>query len=209
MRNAGHAEAHLRQLAATHDPVTPPRAALASLRKAMDLARIGATCSTDLVLRRRALLTAAARELTPRATAGVMRAAGLAVGHSGDLAERIRASGASAHALAARTIARALAALKRTMRFVLSVQAVGAVLVLVFTLCALQRTDGPQQLGSPPAPPPGPGLEPTRLEPARLESVRGLEPTPLEPAQAEPAQAAPSPPARFVEKDRLGRAAAD
>ena len=61
------AEAHLRQLAATHDPVTPPRAVLASLCKAMDLARIGATCSTDLVLRRRALLTAAARELTSRA----------------------------------------------------------------------------------------------------------------------------------------------
>lgn len=198
------AEAHLRQLAATHDPVTAPRAALASLHKAIDLARIGATCSTDLVLRRRALLTAAARELTPRATAGVMRAAGLAVGRFDDLTERIRASRTSAHALAARTIANALVALKRTIRFVPSVQAVGAVLALVFTLCALQGTDGPRQLGSPPAPP-GPGLEPTRLEPAQLETVR-LEPTPLEPAQAEPAQVAPSPPARSVEKKTVSDA---
>jgi hypothetical protein len=73
------AEAHLRQLAAASRPVTRPRAVLASLRKAMELLRIGVTCSTALVVRRRALLTAAARELTPRAIAGVMRAFGLGI----------------------------------------------------------------------------------------------------------------------------------
>jgi hypothetical protein len=55
-------------------------------------------------------LTAAARELTPRATAGVMREVGRAAGHSADLMARIRASLASAHEFAARTIARALQA---------------------------------------------------------------------------------------------------
>ena len=227
------AEAHLRQLAAASHPITPPRAVLASLRKAVELARIGATCSTALVVRRPALLTAAARDLTPRATAGVMRAVGLAVGHSGDLMARIRASPASAHALAARTFASALEvvaqvahlraslaiplrssvavvnalgavrrnisrSVTRTIRFGPSVQAVGAVLALAFTLCALQGTDGPQQLARPPAAP-RPGLGPTRLEPAQVESAR-LAPTRLEPAQAEPAQPAPSLPAPSVEK---------
>jgi hypothetical protein len=211
------AEAHLRQLAAASRPVTPSRAVLTSLRKAMELARIGATCSTALVVRRRALLTAAARELTPRATAGVMRAAGLAVGHSGDLTERIRASLTSAHALAARTIARARQTFglgitwsaKRTIRFRPSGQAVGVVLALAFTLYALQGTEGPQLLARP-APPPRTELGPTRLEPAQAESARlepaRLEATRLEPAQAEPAQLAPSPPAPSVEKKSVSGA---
>jgi hypothetical protein len=211
------AEAHLRQLAAASRPVTPSRAVLTSLRKAMELARIGATCSTALVVRRRALLTAAARELTPRATAGVMRAAGLAVGHSGDLTERIRASLTSAHALAARTIARARQALglgitrsaKRTIRFRPSGQAVGVVLALAFTLYALQGTEGPQLLARP-APPPRTELGPTRLEPAQAESARlepaRLEATRLEPAPAEPAQLAPSPPTPSVEKKTVSGA---
>lgn len=232
------AEAHLRQLAAASHPVTLSRAALASLRKAMELARIGATSSTALVARRRALPTAAAPELTPRATAGVMRAVGLVVGRSGDRMARIRASLASAHALAARRIANALEAfglgitrvvaevahhlraslaiplrasvavvnaleavhhtitrsVKRTIRFRPSVQAVGTVLALAFTLCALQGTDGPQQLARPPAPP---GLGPTQLEPSQVESARlaptRLEPAPAAPAQAEPVQAEPAP----------------
>jgi hypothetical protein len=196
----------------------------------MELARIGATSSTALVVRRRALVTAVARELTPRARAGVMRAAGLAVGRSGDLTARIRASVASAHALAARTIASALEAfglgitrvlaevvhlrallaiplrssvamvnaleavrrtitrfVKRKIRFRPSVQAVGVVLALAFTLCALQGTDGPQQLARPPAPPPG--LESTRPELAQAG-----------PVQAEPVQLAPSLPAPPVKK---------
>jgi predicted anti-sigma-YlaC factor YlaD len=229
------AEARLRQLAAASHPVTPSRAVLASLRKAMELARIGATCSTALVVRRRALPTAAARELMPRA-AGVMRAVGLAVGRSGDLRVRIRASLASAHAVAMRPIASALEvvvnaleavrrtitrSVKRTIRFRPSVQAVGVVLALAFTLCALQGTDGPQQLTRPPAPPP-PGLELTRLEPAQVESAQ-LEPTRLEPAQpepvpaeaervqakpaqAEPAQLAPSLPAPPAEKKTVSSA---
>ena len=216
------AEAHLRQLAAASRPVTPSRAVLTSLRKAMELARIGATCSTALVVRRRALLTAAAREFTPRATAGVMRAAGLAVGHSGDLRERIRASLTSAHALAARTIARARQAFglgvtrsaKRTIRFRPSGQAVGVVLALAFTLYALQGTEGPQLLARP-APPPRTELRPTRLEPAQAESARlepaRLEATRLEPAQAEPVQLAPvqlapSPPTPSVEKKTVSGA---
>jgi hypothetical protein len=254
------AEAHLRQLAAASQPVTRPRAVLASLRKAMELARIGVTGSTALVVRRRAFLTAAARDLTPRATVGVMRAVGLAVGHSADRMARIRTSLASARDLAARTIASGLRAfglgithviahlraslaiplrssvatvanaleavrlsitrsVKRTIRFRPSVHAVGVVLALAFTLYALQRTDGPQQLAGPAVlPRPGLGptrleraqvesarLEPTRLEPAQVESAR-LEPTRLEPAQAEPAQLAPSLPAPSVEKQTVSAA---
>jgi hypothetical protein len=183
------AETHLRQLAAANHPVTLSRAVLASLRNAMELARVGATCSTARVVRRRALVAAAARELTPRAAAGVMRAAGLAVGHSGDLMARIRASLASAHALVAEV------AHRRAIRFGPSVQTVGAMLALAFTVCALQGTDGPQQLARPAAPPrPGLGttaqVESARLEPGRLEPTQ-LEPAPAEPVQAEPVQAEP------------------
>jgi hypothetical protein len=200
------AEAHLRQLAAASHPVTPPRAMLASFRKAMDLARIGATCSTALVVRRRALLTAAARALTPRATAGVMRTAGRAVGRSGDLTERIRASLTIPLRSSVAAMANALEAVKRTIRFRPSGQAVGVVLALAFALYALQETDGPQLLARP-APPPRTELGPTRLEPAQVESAR-LEPTRLEPAQAEPAQLAPSlpAPAPSVEKKTVSGA---
>jgi hypothetical protein len=241
------AEAHLRQLVAGQR-VTRPRAVLASLRKAMELARIGVTCSTALVVRRRALLTAAVRDLTPRAIGGVTRAVGLAVGDSADLMARIRASLATVHELAARTIANGLQAfglgithviaevahlraslaislrssvatvanaleavrlsitrsVKRTIRCRPSVQAVGVVLALAVTLTALQRTDGPEQLAEPAAPPrPGPG--PARLEPAQVESVQ-LERTRLEPAQAEPAQLAPSLSAPSVEKKTVSAA---
>jgi hypothetical protein len=228
------AEAHLRELAAASRPVTRPRAVLASLRKAMELARIGVSASTAVVVRRRPLLTVAARDLAPCAGAGMMRAIGCAVGHSADLMARIRVSLASAHAFAERTIASALQAfglgvtrsvaeiahlraslaislrssvatvanaleavrlsitrsVKRTIRFRPSVQAVGVVLALAVTLSALQRTDGPEQLAEPAAPPrPGPG--PTRLEPAQVESVQ-LEPTRLEPAQVESARLEPT-----------------
>jgi hypothetical protein len=201
------AEAHLRQLAAASHPVTQLRAMLASLRRSMELARIGVSASTVLVLRRRALLTAADRDLAPRATAGVMRAIGLAVGHSADLMARIRVSLASAHALAAHTIAGAWQAfglgitrfVKRTIRFRPSVQAVGVVLALAFTLYALQGTDRPQQLAHPPAPP-RPGLLPTQLEPPQVEFAR------REPAQAEPAPLAPSRPAPSVEKKTVSSA---
>jgi hypothetical protein len=241
------AEAHLRQLVAGQR-VTRPRAVLASLRKAMELARIGVTCSTALVVRRRALLTAAVRDLTPRAIGGVTRAVGLAVGDSANLMARIRASLATVHELAARTIANGLQAfglgithviaevahlraslaislrssvatvanaleavrlsitrsVKRTIRCRPSVQAVGVVLALAVTLTALQRTDGPEQLAEPAAPPrPGPG--PARLEPAQVESVQ-LERTRLEPAQAEPAQLAPSLSAPSVEKKTVSAA---
>ena len=180
------AEARLRQLTVASHAVIPSRAVLASLRKAMELARIGAICSTALVVRRCALPTAAARELLPRATADVMRAVGLAVRRSGDMMTRLRASLAS------------IRSVKRTIRFRPSVQAVGVVLALTFTLCALQGTEGPEQRVRPRAPRP-PGLKATRLEPAQVEPAR-LEPTRLEPAQAELAQPAPSLPAPSVEK---------
>ena len=107
------AEVRLRQQAAASRPVTRPRAVLASLREAMELARIGVPCSAALVVRRRALLTAAARDLAPRATAGLMRAIGRAGGYSADLMARIRVSLATAHALAARTFASASQAFGR------------------------------------------------------------------------------------------------
>ena len=180
------AEAHLRQLAAASQPVTPRRAVLASLRNAMALARIEA----------------------PRATADVMRAAGRAVGRSGDLTGRIRTSLAIPLRSSFAAMANAREAVRRAIRFRPSGQAVGVVLALAFTLYALQGTDGPQLLARP-TPPPRTELGPTRVEPAQVESPRlepaRLEPTRLEPAQAEPAQAetaqlAPSLPAPSVEK---------
>ena len=175
------AEAHLRQLAAASHPVTPPRAVLASLRKAMALARIEA----------------------PRATADVMRVAGRAVGRFGDLTGRIRTSLAIPLRPSFVAMANALEAVRRMIRFRQSVRAVVVVLALAITLYALQGTDGPQLLARP-TPPPRTELGPTRLEPAQVESPRlepeRLEPTRLEPVQAEPSQAeparlAPSPPA--------------
>jgi len=170
------AEAHLRQLAAASHPVTPPRAMLASLRKAMALARIE----------------------VPRATADVMRAAGRAVGRAGDLTGRIRTSLAIPLRSSFAAMATALEAVRRPIRFRPSGQAVGVVLALAFTLYALQGTDGPQLLARP-TPPPRTELGPTRLEPAQVESSplepERLEPTRLEPVQAEPAKLAPSLPA--------------
>ena len=204
------AEAHLRRVAMASQPITRPRTMLVLLRKAMELAQIGVTCSARL-MRRPALVTAAARDLTPRTAVGVMRAVGLAVGRSADLMARIHASLAKVRELAARIIAGGLQAfnlgtthvsagvahlraslaislrssvapmanaleavrltvtraVKRTIRFRPSVQAVGVVLALSFTLSAPQRTDGPEQLAGPAAPPrPGPG--PTQAEPAQL-----------------------------------------
>lgn len=92
---------------------------------------------------------------------------------------------------------------KRTIRFRPSVQAVGVVLTLAFTLYALQRTDGPQQLARPSAPP-HPGVGPTRFKPAQVESAQ-LEPVRLEPAQAEPTQPAHLP-APSVEKKTVSGA---
>lgn len=104
------------------------------------------------------------------------------------LMERIRASLAGVRTRAAHAMPSALSALRRTIRFVPSVHAVGAVLTLLFILCAL-RSEGPQALASLPAPPP-PALEPVRVEPTQVEPAR-LEPTRLEPAQNEPVQAEP------------------
>ena len=205
------AEAHLRRVVMASQPITRPRAMLVLLRKAMELAQIGVTCSARL-MRHRALLTAAARDLTPRTAVGVMRAVGLAVGRSADLMARIHASLAKVRELAARTIAGGFQAfdlgtthvsaevahlraslaislwssvaavvnaletvrltitrsVKRTIRFRPSVQAVGVVLALAFTLSAPPRTDGPEQLAGPAAPPrPESGL--TRVEPAQAE----------------------------------------
>lgn len=204
------AEAHLRQLAAAGRPVARPRAMLPSLRKAMELLRIGVTCSTALVARRRALLTAAARELTPRAIAGVMRAFGLGITRGVAEIAHLRASLAIPLRSSVAGMAKALEAVRLITRYVQrirfgpSVQAGGVVLALAFTLYALQRTDGIQQLAHPPAPP-RPELGPTPLEPAQVESAR-LEPTRLEPAQAEPAQPGPSLPAPSVEQKTVSAA---
>lgn len=197
------AEAHLRRVAMASQPVTRPRAMLVLLRRAMELARAGVTCSAR-VTRRRALLTAAARDLTPRIAADVMRAVGLAARHSADLVARIHASLATIRELGARIIAgalrafdlgttyviaevahlraslvislrssvaavaNALEAVKRTIRFRPSVQGVGVVLALAFTLSVPRWIDGPEQLAGPAAPPrPEPG--PTRVEPAQAE----------------------------------------
>ena len=204
------AEAHLRQLAAAGRPVARPRAMLAALRKAMEVLRIGVTCSTALVARRRALLTAAARELTPRAIAGVMRAFGLGITRGVAEIAHLRASLAIPLRSSVAGMAKALEAVRLITRYVQrirfgpSVQAGGVVLALAFTLYALQRTDGIQQLAHPPAPP-RPELGPTPLEPAQVESAR-LEPTRLEPAQAEPAQPGPSLPAPSVEQKTVSAA---
>jgi hypothetical protein len=231
------AEAYLRQQAAAARPVTGPRAVPASLRKAMELARIGVPGSTALDAGRRALLTAAARDLTPRATAGLRRAIGLAIGYSADVIARIRVSLATTHALAARTFASASQALgrgitrsrgslaiplrssvavanalevvglgitrsvKRTIRSRPSVQAAGVVLTLAFAVYALQRTDGPQQLASPPASPgPLPTVESARPEPAPLEL------TPAGPALDVPAPLGPSRPAPSGEEKTISGA---
>ena len=250
------AEADLRQqAAASRRPVRGPHAVPASLRKAMELARIGVPGSTALDARRRALLTAAARDLTPRATAGLRRAIGLAIGYSADVMARIRVSLATTHGLAARTFAGASQALgrgitrsvaevahlraslaiplrssvavanaletvglgiarsvKRTIRSRRSVQAAGVVLALAFAVYALQGTDGPQQLASPPASPgPLPTVESARPELAPLELTPAgpalAGPALDEPAVDEPALPGPSRPAPTDEKKTMSAAA--
>jgi hypothetical protein len=210
-------EAHLRQLAAASRPVTQLRAGSLALRNAMEVARIGVTCSTARLVRRRVSLTAASREPTARATAARMiaralQAFGLRIARV--VAEVARWLGLLTIPLRSSVLATAktLDAVrlrinccgKRTIRFRPSVHAVGVVLALAFTLYALQGTDGPQQLARPPAPP-SLELGPTQLEPAQVESAR-LEPTRLEPARTEAAQLAPSPPAPSVEKNAVSGA---
>jgi hypothetical protein len=194
------AEAHLRRVAMASQPVTRPRAMLVLLRKAMELAQIGVTCSAR-VMRRRALLHASlatVRELAARTTAGGLQAFDLGSTHVSAAVAHLRASLAISLRSSVAAVVNALAAVrltitrsvKRTIRFRPSVQAVGVVLALAFTLSAPQRTDVPEQLAGPAAPPrPGPG--PTRAEPAQLESAQ-LQPTSLKPAQLAISQSAPS-----------------
>ncbi len=194
------AEAHLRRVAMASQPVTRPRAMLVLLRKAMELAQIGVTCSAR-VMRRRALLHASlatVRELAARTIAGGLQAFDLGSTHVIAAVAHLRASLAISLRSSVAAVLNALEtvrltitrSVKRTIRFRPSVQAVGVVLALAFTLSAPQRTDGPEQLAGPAAPPrPGPG--PTRVEPAQLESAQ-LQPTRLKPAQLAISQSAPS-----------------
>lgn len=82
-------EARLQQKAAA-PRVTPPRALLDSLGKAMEVTRTGVTRSTTLMVRLRPFPTLALKP-APRAIARVIQAAGLGVGHSTDLIARLRA----------------------------------------------------------------------------------------------------------------------
>jgi len=165
------AEAHLRRVAMASQPVTRPRVMLVSLRKAMELARTGVTRSARL-MGRRALITvrihaslAAVRELAARTIAGGWQAIDLGTTHVIAKVAHLRAALAISLRFVRLTIARSV---KRTIRFRASVQAVSVVLVLAFTLSAPPRTDGPEQLAAPAAPPrPEPG--PTRVEPAQGE----------------------------------------
>jgi hypothetical protein len=130
-------EARLQQLPAARRFVTQPRAVLDSLGKAMEVSRIGVTRSTALVVRRRALLAAAALELTPRAVAGVMQAVSLGIGHSTDLIARLRALLARALELTARTIAGAIQAIGLGItRFVAGIARCRALLAIPLRLSA-------------------------------------------------------------------------
>jgi hypothetical protein len=153
--------------------------------------------SADLMARIHASL-ATVRELAARTTAGGLQAFDLGSTHVSAAVAHLRASLAISLRSSVAAVVNALAAVrltitrsvKRTIRFRPSVQAVGVVLALAFTLSAPQRTDVPEQLAGPAAPPrPGPG--PTRAEPAQLESAQ-LQPTSLKPAQLAISQWAPS-----------------
>ena len=172
------AEAHLRRVAMASQPVTRPRAMLVSLRKAMELAQIGVTWSARLV-RRRALLhvsLATVRELAARTIAGGLQAFDLGSTHVIAAVAHLRASLAISLRSSVAAVANALEAVrltitrsvKRTIRFTPSVQAVGVVLAIAFTLSVPPRTDGPEQLAGP-ASPPRPEPESTRVESARAE----------------------------------------
>ena len=168
------AEAHLRRVAMASQPVARPRAMLVSLRKAMELARIGVTRSARL-MGRRALLTlriqaslATVRELAAHTIAGGWQAIDLGITHVIAKVAHLRAALAISLRSSVAAMANVLEAVKRTIRFRPSVQGVGVVLALAFMLSAPPRIDGPEQLAGPAAPPrPEPG--PTRVEPAEAE----------------------------------------
>jgi hypothetical protein len=170
------AEAHLRQLAVASHPVTSSRGVRASLRKAMELVRIGAASSTALVASALADFGLGIARVVAE-VAHLLRAS---------MAIPLMWSVAVVNALEAvrRNIGRSV---RRTIRFRPSVQAVGAVLALAFTVCALRGADGPQQLE--PARVASAPLEPTRLEPPQAAPVLD-EPAQAALVQTEPAQAA-------------------
>ena len=116
-------EAHLRQCAecrrearlqqeAAAPRVTPPRALLDSLGKAMEVTRTGVTRSATLMVRLRPLPTPALKP-APGAIARVIQAAGLGVGHSTDLIARLRAVLAATLGLIGRASARVIPAIGR------------------------------------------------------------------------------------------------
>ena len=167
------AEAHLRRVAMAIQPVTRPRAVLGLLRKALELARSGVTCCARL-MRRRALLHASlttVRELAARIIAGGLQAFDLATTYVIAEVAHLRASLASSLRSSVAAVANALEAVKRTIRFRPSVQGVGVVLALTFTLSVPSWIDRPEQLAGPAAPPP-PEPGPTRVEPAQAELAK-------------------------------------
>jgi hypothetical protein len=116
-------EAHLRQCAecrrearlqqeAAAPRVTPPRALLDSLGKAMEVTRTGVARSATLMVRLRPLPTPALKP-APRAIARVIQGAGLGVGHSTDLIARLRAVLAATLGLIGRASARVIPAIGR------------------------------------------------------------------------------------------------
>ena len=116
-------EAHLRQCAecrrearlqqeAAAPRVTPPRALLDSLGKAMEVTRTGVARSATLMVRLRPLPTPALKP-APGAIARVIQAAGLGVGHSTDLIARLRAVLAATLGLIGRASARVIPAIGR------------------------------------------------------------------------------------------------
>ena len=160
------AEARLRQLAVASHPVTP--SSLASARAFA--VRSVASALEDFGLGITRVVAEVAHLL--RASMAIPLTSSVAVVNA---LEAVR-----------RNITRSV---KRTIRFRPSVQAVGAVLALAFTVCALRGADGPQQLE--PAPVASALLEPTRLEPPQAEPAQA-EPVHAAPVQTEPAQAAPA-----------------
>lgn len=99
-------EARLRQVV-TARRVTPPRALLDYLGKAMAVTRTGVIRSAALAVRLRSLPTPALK-FTPSAVAGVIQAARLGIGHSADLIARLRAVLAIALTVWARASARVI-----------------------------------------------------------------------------------------------------
>jgi len=106
-------EARLQQEAAA-PRVTPRRALLDSLGKAMEVTRTGVTRSATLMVRLRPLPTLALKP-APRAIARVIQAAGLGVGHSTDLIARLRAVLAAALGLIGRAGAGVIQAIGRAV----------------------------------------------------------------------------------------------